>query len=141
MIAEKHPGQEVWNKECVKCKSFYRGDSITGLSKYFYRDSSRSDGLSNKCKECFKLKKQSAESVRRRNKRRERKDFLKVKARRAVSSALRSGKIKKSSECNVCKTSNERIEAHHRDYSKPLEIEWLCRKCHVDLHRREGSAF
>ena len=33
-----------------------------------------------------------------------------------------------------------RSEAHHRDYSKPLEVEWLCRPCHDDEHRHERQA-
>lgn len=35
--------------------------------------------------------------------------------------------------CEVCGTA-ENIEKHHPDYSKPLEVVWLCRKHHLELH-------
>lgn len=38
--------------------------------------------------------------------------------------------------CSVegCKKEGER---HHLDYSKPLEIVWLCHKHHVAIHKQE----
>lgn len=33
-------------------------------------------------------------------------------------------------ECGVC-GSTEKLELHHPDYSKPLYVRTLCRKCHV----------
>lgn len=30
------------------------------------------------------------------------------------------------------------VEMHHPDYSKPLEVIWLCRPCHLALHREQS---
>nr|DAD85891.1 MAG TPA: hypothetical protein [Siphoviridae sp. ctGdK3] len=29
----------------------------------------------------------------------------------------------------------ENLEAHHDDYSKPLQVRWLCRRHHKQLHK------
>jgi len=61
----------------------------------------------------------------------------KAKARRAVSHAVQRGKICKPEICERCEKRVEspvNMHAHHHDYSKPLEVEWLCRNCHVDRH-------
>lgn len=56
----------------------------------------------------------------------------KYKAHWTVSHAIRSGKLIKGS-CEVCGAT--KAHAHHDDYSKPLEVRWLCPKCHVSHHR------
>ena len=48
---------------------------------------------------------------------------------------IKIGKIKRPEKCSICNKS-ENIHAHHADYSKPLEIIWLCASCHNFLHRR-----
>ena len=45
------------------------------------------------------------------------------------------GKITKQ-PCSLC-GSTYRLEKHHPDYNKPLEVIWLCRKDHVELHSKE----
>jgi hypothetical protein len=50
---------------------------------------------------------------------------------------LRKGTLKKM-PCEVC--GGEKVEAHHEDYSFPLNITWLCPKHHYARHvekRRE----
>lgn len=37
--------------------------------------------------------------------------------------------------CQKCH-SVEKIHAHHSDYSKPLDVTWLCQTCHSELHRQ-----
>lgn len=57
----------------------------------------------------------------------------KHKARAAVSYALKMGRLTKPTECTRC-GSESRIEGHHPDYSKPLEVLWLCVRCHKIEH-------
>ncbi len=45
----------------------------------------------------------------------------------------RRGKLLKQ-PCEVC--GNLKSEKHHDDYSKPLEVRWLCRKHHLEHHKR-----
>lgn len=52
------------------------------------------------------------------------------KARRAVAAAIKRGALVRPAICSKCGGKETFIEAHHNDYSKPLDVEWLCRKCH-----------
>lgn len=49
---------------------------------------------------------------------------------------LRRGKITKA-PCEKC--ADPKVEMHHDDYSKPLQVRWLCRKCHMDHHQQRGD--
>lgn len=56
---------------------------------------------------------------------------FKRNATTAVSNALRSGKLKKM-PCSVCFST--KAEAHHEDYTKPLEVVWYCKTHHMLRH-------
>lgn len=62
----------------------------------------------------------------------------KYRARTAVSNALRDGRLSKK-PCQMCGTT-DRVQAHHHDYSKPLDVEWLCFACHRKDHGHVVSA-
>jgi Zn finger protein HypA/HybF involved in hydrogenase expression len=55
----------------------------------------------------------------------------KYRAQTAVGNAIRDGKLSKE-PCLFC--GEERVHAHHADYSEPLKVTWLCPKCHQRLH-------
>lgn len=57
----------------------------------------------------------------------------KAAARRATMAAIKSGKLVRQ-PCEGC--GRAKVQAHHSDYSKPLEITWLCQHCHSAEHRR-----
>lgn len=58
---------------------------------------------------------------------RKRNTIFKDLVRRKVFMALKNGLIKKG-KCEICESFE--VEAHHDDYSKPLDIRWFCRKHH-----------
>ena len=47
----------------------------------------------------------------------------------AVHRALRAGLLTRPDYCEDCGNTG-RIEAAHADYSRPLEVDWLCQPCH-----------
>lgn len=49
-----------------------------------------------------------------------------------VGNALRCGKLQRQ-PCEGC--GGENVHAHHDDYSKPLEVRWLCPACHAQHHK------
>jgi hypothetical protein len=58
----------------------------------------------------------------------------KQKAHGLVSKAIREGRIKRQ-PCNVC--GAKKAVAHHHDYNKPLEVQWLCRAHHAVAHGKK----
>lgn len=58
------------------------------------------------------------------------------KARSILNHYLRDNHIDRK-PCEVC--GNPKTEAHHDDYDKPLEIRWLCFKCHRAYHKSHDN--
>lgn len=56
-------------------------------------------------------------------------------AKNAVQWAIKKGLLTRPDECTVCEKQGQ-VEGHHEDYAKPLQVIWLCRKCHVARHWR-----
>ena len=54
----------------------------------------------------------------------------KQRARTRVNYALQHGHIIKPKRCVDCKKKVP-LFGHHEDYSKPLQVIWVCRSCHV----------
>jgi hypothetical protein len=48
---------------------------------------------------------------------------------------VNSGKIQKPTLCEACGIGGVVIEGHHSDYLKPLDVAWLCKNCHTEIHR------
>jgi hypothetical protein len=114
------------------------------------------DGHLGKCKECtkadshkrFASKLMEPEwAIKERKRQREKEEKRRVlglvkppsikrqpkknKANEIMGNAVRSGKLIKL-PCQVC--GNQRTQGHHEDYSKPLDVVWLCTRHHADRH-------
>lgn len=119
----------------------------------FYKHSKMASGYLSKCKGCVKLQvrthRANHDSTREYDRRRYRDNVKRrdatAKTSRAwnqknpeayrahylVSNAIRDGRLKKE-PCEIC--GENRVHAHHEDYSKPLEVRWLCVRHHAGLH-------
>lgn len=53
-----------------------------------------------------------------------------------VANALKTKKLVKPIECSECSGKDRIIHGHHEDYMKPLDVIWLCNKCHKKRHRK-----
>lgn len=122
---------------CNKCTKYK-------LYAEFYKDktSSSGAGVQRACKICQRdkgpAKKREHNAVRVEVIRQWRaRNPEKYRAQGLVSRALKKGTLVRQ-PCEKCGKSL-RIEAHHDDYSKPLEIRWLCRWCHAEFHRIHGN--
>jgi hypothetical protein len=125
----------------------------------FHRNRNSRDGLDTRCKPCkapvelayrekhAERKRQAAKEwrvkypdrVAAHQREREAKWPEKHKARGKVKDLVRRGKIVKPTTCPRCETEGVLavdMHAHHHDYSKPLEVEWICRPCHNKEHGR-----
>ncbi len=50
-----------------------------------------------------------------------------------LQKALRAGRVVQPLFCEICGKGGS-LHAHHADYTKPLDVCWLCPKCHKAAH-------
>lgn len=118
----------------------------------FYRHAQMADGYLNCCKDCKKAAQHEyaarnadrlrayerarwADPIRRMKAaaytRRHRANHPeRAAARAAVARALQGGRLTRQ-PCQVC--GSTRVQAHHHDYAKPLDVEWFCFKHHREV--------
>ncbi len=63
---------------------------------------------------------------------------LKKKAHLYVELAVFYGDLIRPENCSKCGIACK-AQGHHHDYSKPLDVMWLCTKCHGWVHRTENT--
>lgn len=124
----------------------------------FYKNKTAKDGHQNYCKPCWKKdcadrklrnpdrrRQISRDSARRAAAERaegirpklvyRRKPYdIKEQARRRLQDRVARGVIIRQ-PCMFCGEPNG--DAHHEDYTRPLDVHWVCRLCHAKVHRAE----
>jgi hypothetical protein len=60
-----------------------------------------------------------------------------IAARCAMNHAVRDGHLVRGA-CERC-GATEHVEGHHVDYRRPLDVTWLCAKCHKTVHRPQET--
>ena len=133
-------------KKCFKC------NTEKSLSD-FYKHPMMKDGHLNKCKQCTKKdvvinRAKNVDYYRqydRERGNRQTKNYndeykarypKKIAAQRKVAYNVKRGYMT-AKPCEVC--GEEKTVAHHDDYSKPLDVRWLCQAHHVQWHKKNGE--
>lgn len=139
-------------KTCFKC-------NVEKPLSDFYEHHAMADGRLNKCKECTKrdvIRNRAAnhdyyiaydnERSKLPHRKKARRDYCpefrknnpeKYAAHKAVQCALRRGDLVKL-PCIIC--GSDSVEAHHPDYSRPLDVVWLCVLHHRQTHAMSLAA-
>lgn len=112
-----------------ECKICHCKISIKTRDKEKARESNR--------KYMGRARKNNLEKFRKRERSRIREKDEKYFARLELHNAVKRGDIVKPKCCENC-GKEERLTAHHDDYSKPLEVSWLCYRCHGKRHRKDS---
>lgn len=137
-------------KKCFKC------GNEKELTE-FYKHNKMADGHLGKCKDCAKKdvlehRQKNIDKIRaydrERGKLPHRKEakhktgrkYRKEHPERRTAGcklyrAVRVGKLKRPSQCEICGEGSI-IHGHHIDYSKPLDVMWVCPVCHKKLHNQ-----
>ena len=135
-------------KKCFKC-------NIEKPLSEFYKHSQMKDGHVNKCKKCNKKDvsenyqknidyyrdyEKTEKRKKSHNERQKKYDNVyrskypkKYKAHKMVGNAIRDGILIRPNKCECCE-STLNIQAHHDDYNKPLDVRWICVRCHKKWH-------
>lgn len=136
-------------KNCFKCGN-------AKPLECFYKHPQMADGHLNKCKECTKndvrahrysesrekilqYDRLRANNPKRKEKRKTiisnwvKKHPEKVSAQQKLRRAIKSGLIIKWPVCALPEC-DKKPEAHHPDYSRPLDVVWLCTAHHRQTH-------
>jgi hypothetical protein len=143
------------SKQCFKCGE-------TKPLHDFYKHPQMGDGHLNKCKVCTRCdvtehtrKKWGDADWRMKERERGREKYwrlyrgkkrapgnkrkpgdpVKIRARAILYQALKAGSVLRPEHCEDC-NETAKVHAHHEDYSKPLDVDWLCTICHGKRHRK-----
>ena len=145
-LTEFYKHKKMQDGTLNKCKECTKRDSAmvrhSNLEYYKEYDRKRAslphrvklrEEITKKWKEDPELKKRNAELKRKWSIN----NSDKKAAHTITGNAIRDGRLIKNN-CEICGES--KVDAHHDDYTKPLEVRWLCRKHHAEHHKKERES-
>lgn len=136
---EMSDGHLNFCKDCVRSRvAKHREDNIERIREY---DRNRPNAKERNREEKERIKQNPKRYERYQEQKKEwaNKNKYKIQAQRKVRNALKQEKIIRLDKCEVCDKTNCKIEAHHYDYSKPLDVIGLCVECHKNVHKRYNA--
>lgn len=136
-------------KKCSTCR-------VEKEESEFWKRKDRTSGYASSCKKCSNEKRERRKKkdpdyqkrIRRKwyLKNREKQiakqrqwnlknlDYQKVSARQKLNDAVKLGHVMKRNRCQICDKKG-RMEGHHSNYERPLDVIWVCKDCHIKIHK------
>lgn len=155
-------------KKCFKCREvkpllmFYEHKDISDGSINKCKDCCKADAKQSYSKNRDKYAKYEKERANLPHRIQARKDYQKTEQGKAaikrshqkfikkypekrqahilVDNYIRNKKLIRPNHCENCYCECT-PHAHHNDYTKPLEVTWLCVKCHVEWHKHNKPIY
>jgi len=137
MPNKKEPWRGLWH--CPACDRWLPDEQ-------YHRDKRTANGLKSQCKKCHtignlnsrsKMNRTRVRKFARKHARHMRKLHPeKHRARLMLQRAIDREDIIRPKICSQCERKNIPIHAHHKDYSKPFDVMWVCSACHGILHSK-----
>ena len=130
-------GLTVWCKTCRnEYQRQYRKDNIDKVRKSNRLSKRRERAI--KGNDFFRKRERSWYQNNKEHKReyvanRRQDDKKKIWAQNKLNKAVKSGKVARPKICPIC-NEEKKIDGHHYDYNKPLDVIWACRSCHMKEH-------
>lgn len=126
----KYKGKkEFCSKECKIKYNSIRCSKCQKVAEKIYKN----NGICRECnskriKEYYYTPSGNA-NIKKAIKKTTKKHWNKQIARLKVRAAILKGILKRPQKCEKCNKKGI-IQGHHKDYTKPLKVEWLCIRCH-----------
>lgn len=120
--------------KCKFCQEYFSRDDVHHAGKVTKKDGSLSFYWScNPCETArakkYRETKGGRSKINRAVAKSMKKNNVKQNARVMVNMHIKKGKLVRPTHCSACDIKCK-PEGHHEDYSKPLQVIWLCKRCH-----------
>jgi len=118
---------------CTQC-----GKSFPASLEYFPSAKEKRDGLSSWCRACHRTNDARYRRIHREARRAHDSKYFAdhpeaARAKTIVKRAIGTGRLERPEHCSKCGRSCK-PDFHHPDYSRPLDVVALCRRCHKAVH-------
>lgn len=122
------------HRKCKECtKEQVKANRLSKLEYYREYDRNRPNKEERSKQAAEYHKTERGKEVRRKSTQNYRRDKVRKQAHLDLNNALKYGRMTKPNNCSNCGIECN-PHGHHDDYSKPLDVRWLCVKCHTDFH-------